>query len=887
MLTEEQSAIITTIAESNVLSNSVPGSGKTYTALEIARRYPSMEILMLTYNKALQLEVDKKAREGDISNMKVRTYHSLANLYGRCMNDLDMKKIVDEDKEPIRAMPHIDILIIDEAQDMSMLYYALIRKMMRDGVSDARLLIMGDVFQAVYEFKDADSRYLSLAPHLFPGGAFSSVPLTISHRIPPMIAAFINRHVLKRERIKSSRPCPGERVDIWLGNPFDHVPSLAVHLHELIRDGTYRHDQIFILARSVRYRAMKTPILLLENRMSSLNSQDRLYPAAMTGEMDTRDNIKGKLVFGTCHSTKGLERELVVLFLDSRDSEGAIVPNHVYVAMTRASRRLIIVCESIPAWMDKEGLKESDAAEIRDGDIRKEKEGKPLVRRVTDLIRFIPLESLSSLPSIGRVERDYAGEMAAPVSIPSAIDPDGKGEVMEDVAHLNGIAIPWLCIKHMYGVDLFERYAKGMEIRPPEGMDPLAQALYISNHMEAKERGIKHPLIQIDTRTSWLSDELVERCSANMKGHVKRTAQYEVSVSKIIDVRDLLGDEVYELEEGSIPSKGYRVIGRVDFLHADEIIECKCKRGGLTMEDKLQLAMYCYLDEKKRRGKLINLFTGEIIIIDEKMEVLEEVIRVVIRKSMSRRRKDDDAFLSMNEDYIERHHIPQYEPRYELSVDDTPPESSSCPTTRKDIHRELQMRGLSGMSSLKADEIRRLYQRVKAFDAAPQRFYLFIDTETTGLTKHDEIIEIAWVLVSIDGGREEIIEERSYLLKGDRRVRATAIHGITQKMVDQEGIGADEVRDLLLRVLDTFHPIVVGHNISFDINMVKRSLGIGIDLSICTMGLARRDGLPMRLVSLYEELFPDVSEGMALQAHRALADAKMSMRCYFHMRPMR
>ena len=54
-----------------------------------------------------------------------------------------------------------DILVIDEAQDMTYFYYDFIQKFTNDiNKPDIPLIILGDDMQAIYQFKGSEDKYL-------------------------------------------------------------------------------------------------------------------------------------------------------------------------------------------------------------------------------------------------------------------------------------------------------------------------------------------------------------------------------------------------------------------------------------------------------------------------------------------------------------------------------------------------------------------------------------------------------------------------------------------------------------------------------------------------------------------------------------------------------
>ncbi|MDR2867458.1 MAG: PolC-type DNA polymerase III [Acholeplasmatales bacterium] len=104
--------------------------------------------------------------------------------------------------------------------------------------------------------------------------------------------------------------------------------------------------------------------------------------------------------------------------------------------------------------------------------------------------------------------------------------------------------------------------------------------------------------------------------------------------------------------------------------------------------------------------------------------------------------------------------------------------------------------------------------------------YVFFDTETTGLSIHyDSIIEIGAIKLYPNGHKETF----SKLINPGRPIPAlsTKINNITDEMVKDKLTIDQELPNFLKFIEDA--DILVGHNVNFDINMVKeeaRRLGI-------------------------------------------------------------
>lgn len=77
---------------SHIKINAVAGSGKTTTALMMAKHYSSKKILLLTYNNSLKNETRNKVFDMDLENIEVHSYHSFVVKYysSKAYTDADM-----------------------------------------------------------------------------------------------------------------------------------------------------------------------------------------------------------------------------------------------------------------------------------------------------------------------------------------------------------------------------------------------------------------------------------------------------------------------------------------------------------------------------------------------------------------------------------------------------------------------------------------------------------------------------------------------------------------------------------------------------------------------------------------------------------------------------
>jgi DNA polymerase-3 subunit alpha len=95
--------------------------------------------------------------------------------------------------------------------------------------------------------------------------------------------------------------------------------------------------------------------------------------------------------------------------------------------------------------------------------------------------------------------------------------------------------------------------------------------------------------------------------------------------------------------------------------------------------------------------------------------------------------------------------------------------------------------------------------------------YLFLDTETTGLSPQDRIVSICWVLYDAEGQHASTNHRIIYSDGFTIPYGATAIHGITTDTARRKGIPlADALLQLHQHIAGHSPALYVGHNVSFD-----------------------------------------------------------------------
>ncbi len=182
---------------------------------------------------------------------------------------------------------------------------------------------------------------------------------------------------------------------------------------------------------------------------------------------------------------------------------------------------------------------------------------------------------------------------------------------------------------------------------------------------------------------------------------------------------------------------------------------------------------------------------------------------------------------------------------------------------------------------------------------------LFFDTETTGLPKNynapisdtsnwPRLVQLSWIMADEDAN---ILSKKDFIIKPNGFVipkESSEIHGITTDKAEREGFDLSYVLDIFDKGLIQAD-ILVGHNIDFDINVLrselyrlKRNDYICQKERLCTMKatvdyckIISRNGYKYpKLQELYRKVFSRDFE----DAHNSAADIQATLECYFELK---
>jgi len=671
---EQQNIINQVKMGKNVIVHAVAGSGKSTTVLSMSQQLKDKNILQLTYNSSLRLEIKEKVEKMELKNIKIHTFHSLAvkYFYSDAHNDTGIRRILSQKKKPQVPIEDIDILVIDENQDSTLLYFRFVVYFLLHLKKQVQIVCLGDIRQCIYQFKGADPRYLSMAQQIWndfsclKSSEFVDCTLLTSYRITDQIGHFIN-DVMMGENMMVT--CRGGPQVMYIRNSRINVENILLHkIRGILSDGHSPQD-IFILNASVKTSNVRK----LENKLVMENIPC-FVPNYESEKLDERV-IAGKIVFSTFHSVKGRQRPFVfILGFDNtyftyyaRNLESNECPNTLYVGASRPQQQLFVVeydqfPSDKPLKFLKKNHRELNSCDyvtfnglprnvFDDGeDNAYAKSNDKRIETPTKMVQFIPehvLDTISGVVDDVFVQKHIDSEF---IDIPT-VHATKKG--FEDVSDLNGIAIPAYFYWKKTGKNLLQNEIDAllMELKEnehmylqkiieeiPEECDSINDYLFLTNVYVSLKEKLYFRLKQIGRHEyNWIKDDILEKTMQRLENLLA----IEDNESLIFEhnfihhsFEDMHVAKIDPLLRGHFPDVHFRFSAVADVVTDLALCEIKCTTN-INIEHKLQLIIYAWLwrmlELPEKRFRLLNVKTGELFELECSMEPLTNIVIEILK----------------------------------------------------------------------------------------------------------------------------------------------------------------------------------------------------------------------------------------------------------------
>jgi len=271
------------------------------------------------------------------------------------------------------AFPRFPLVLIDEAQDLSSLNHAMLRKLVKK-----RLIAVGDENQAIYGFRGAHENSMSLLREEF---SMRELPLSISFRCPVTV---VKHARFRAPEMKWPEWAKEGEVRTWQSYTANEIPDgsavicrnnapLFNFAIKLLKNGRYAELYGNDIGKSLLklMKKLGPESLLQDDVMQRIADweEEKLKKAKNRGEDGVRDraeclrifarqgkdlgeamayaqhvfNSRGPLKLMTGHKSKGLEFRDVFFLDEHLVGEKGQDPNLRYVIITRAKETLTYI----------------------------------------------------------------------------------------------------------------------------------------------------------------------------------------------------------------------------------------------------------------------------------------------------------------------------------------------------------------------------------------------------------------------------------------------------------------------------------------------------------------------------------------------------------------
>ena len=604
-LSNEQLRVVHALEYGNVVVQANPGAGKTSTACAVAEMYPEWKALLITYSSRLKEETRRRVSDNDINQLKVHSYHSCAKWMTALDGHTDemLRTALTRD---FRRECKMDLLILDEQQDQTWLYFEFVCKVLAV-FTPHRVLVLGDARQCVFTYKGADARFLTCLPSIL---TMQEMQLTTSFRMTRQIAQFVNEVLLRDGSITSNRD--GEPVTVCTCNYFVWGSFLAFFMREILK---YGPGETFVLAPSVRLHLW--PIARLQEHLVSAGVP--VYFPLFEDGLGREEAMVNKVVFSSFHGSKGRERRLVfVLSFDmsydmyyNRNGNPYVCSNPMYVAATRAKDKLVMVRSNqmqCPEYVQAERMRElcdmRDYAPPWQGKDRKRRPPKCSATVLVSHQRESAAEELSSM-----LEGMYVcvRERTHSICIPCSITQEGSEEEVSSVTSL----LINDSLQRRFGSSFVETGIRDFEENPKHDMfdhTPNKDLImtHLRNDTEHNIARLLHRVLVYNAivnnesfrlaqikRFDWVSDKQLTECVAAAEANlgIDASSEFEYKLSRRKDCEE---DCPICAAVQRDCDMAVHISGTLDIKTDKAIIENKATTAE-SIEHRLQLIVYKYM----------------------------------------------------------------------------------------------------------------------------------------------------------------------------------------------------------------------------------------------------------------------------------------------------
>lgn len=331
VLSQEQEAFVTAaLAGNNILVDACIGSGKTTAIQYLCDQVSSdVRVLYLTYNRLLKVDAKNRIKN---KNVTVTNYHGFAFSRLKAAGlTAGVQDMIQEFLNNEISVPHYDLLLIDEYQDVEQ-EYADELLAIKKWNPDIQIIAVGDMEQKIY-----DKTTLDVQPFINEFlGEHLSLSFTKCFRLSEELAARLGR-IWDKPIIGVNEDCLVEEMSV------DEVCEFLSAQQP--RD---------VLCLGSRTGTMSKVLNWIEEEYPSIWNKKSVYASIQDGgKLGVTEPNSKTAIFTTFDSSKGMERRICVVFdftesywsvrINQPQQKYEILRNIFCVAASRGKEHIIFV----------------------------------------------------------------------------------------------------------------------------------------------------------------------------------------------------------------------------------------------------------------------------------------------------------------------------------------------------------------------------------------------------------------------------------------------------------------------------------------------------------------------------------------------------------------
>ncbi len=332
-LSDEQQFFVDKALEgNNILVDACIGSGKTTAIQYLCNMFPNTKsILYLTYNRLLKLDAQARIHG---KNITVNNYHGYAfgvlKQLGKRIAPSDQIQTFLEENPDIEPY---DVLIIDEYQDIDYELSQML-EMIKSKCPGIQIIAVGDMEQKIYD----------------------KTSLKVEEFMSDFLDEYIKLEFTKCFRLSSEIASKLGRI--W-GKKIEGV-NTGCNVVEMSEDETVEflatQEPRDILCLGSRTGKMSDVLNILEDSFPERFNKKTVYASIQDRDSGATSPKKDSAIFTTFDSSKGLERDICVVFdyteaywkmrINNPQVKYTILRNIFCVAASRGKKQIIFVRDS-------------------------------------------------------------------------------------------------------------------------------------------------------------------------------------------------------------------------------------------------------------------------------------------------------------------------------------------------------------------------------------------------------------------------------------------------------------------------------------------------------------------------------------------------------------